>query len=588
MSEIGPVRRILEGFNIVGILVDDHPDANSRTARELYGTWELPSWWIVARGVEEGHALLSELLELLLGHRAHGKIDWNRMRSIVFIDRMLLSHAPSGDRPAGPLLDWESPRLDKKLPDWNELMEKCDRFSTVVNTLRAPNPAGNLTWDWSAQPEHAAPEGIPSWRTLLVFLTAYAPRGDRPQGASPSSHLPPIRWTHRARNPLFRVRTILELASRSALQGQPPPERALLRYGVDDTLDAHSSIYERVAQGNAILVTGRGMSDTGRAGGPGIPGNRILYAEAISWIHREIFERGRRVRASPDLGEAGWPSREIRDLILNTFSGEETPEDRLRELLRAEPGDAERISLQLSDLNMRNPLHRAFVDGVRVAVAEHDYSLTYQHWAAAHLPWRAVITTNFDHLHERAAGMVRRAEGSGAGQRTSEFNPQQYPVFPAEAARRIFKVYGGAHESMHAPLDEGFSKLELSEGTQKEVRPDALSARWASFREYVSKASTSSTGQERGESLLVVVGHSLQDPVLNGLLRDLDSKFSFRTVVWVDVKTGDLSRERGNIRNVFGAPKTLKLLEASALAFFHDLLERDLEARMRARARARR
>ncbi len=206
-------------------------------------------------------------------------------------------------------------------------------------------------------------------------------------------------------------------------------------------------------------------------------------------------------------------------------------------------------------LNATSPLKsrwfETFRNGFRSALHRHDHGFPYHHWLLAQLPWTRIITTNFDGYHERAAATVAASPrlkdkdrdhvlslGSPlpdipdrtTDDRSEPSQPQaeklRRDLGELRARCRLFKPYGSL--LIPAPLELAAEQLE---GCQTRLRIE--------FEVLLEPAAA---------AWLVVVGHAMRDPYVDGLLsylQHLPSAASFprRTrVLWVVPEALERSR----------------------------------------------
>src|SRR6185369_12795109 len=87
------VRRVLDDFGKIGLLVDDNNKlVLRRTARELYGAEALPKWWLVVGSVQCAESAIGEVVRLMSAR--------DDLLAILLLDRLLPLRCDQDEYPA--------------------------------------------------------------------------------------------------------------------------------------------------------------------------------------------------------------------------------------------------------------------------------------------------------------------------------------------------------------------------------------------------------------------------------------------------------------------------------------------------------
>jgi hypothetical protein len=141
----------------------------------------------------------------------------------------------------------------------------------------------------------------------------------------------------------------------------------------------------------------------------------------------------------------------------------------------------------------------------------HDTSFSFHHWLLAQLPWKAIVTTNFDSFHERAA--IHAAGHTRArAQRDQSFRL----AMPGEWFE---KMYGSLSEPKLLALNE-----------------DQIERKWP-------KAEVLRRFKKTIPGTLVVLGHAMSDRLLESVIVDELSDWS---ILWVVPSAYSLSDRRAS------------------------------------------
>ncbi|HET6344721.1 MAG TPA: SIR2 family protein, partial [Myxococcota bacterium] len=175
--------------------------------------------------------------------------------------------------------------------------------------------------------------------------------------------------------------------------------------------------------------------------------------------------------------------------------------------------------------------HRLF----RRELYRRDFGFTYHHWLMARFRWTAIITTNFDGFHERAAASVARMQPQNDEARLwalslgsvardwSDRASRDFSKWPekrgALGEHRLFKPYG----SLYSPSGELLLSNDEIDALQSEFR---IALETALRLEEPSGAAA--------PGAIVVVGHSMRDELVGRVLKELPGALDGFELVWVD------------------------------------------------------
>lgn len=573
MSE-HPAADAVEGaittYGKVGLLVDDAPDAGGRLAAEVYGTDTLPEWWVQVDTIADGLAGVTAIHAVL----AKG----TTFPHIVVVDRYLPIRARA-ERP----VDWRR-HGGSECHELDIALARLDRRAVVLVTSFPKEEAGPRGASGAApgetagalragtstpfQPRTANPVHLAaSSSPYKAFLAAYGPIPPREVKGFGS-----VTWT--APDPA--------LGAREWWSAIDTVGRALSR-----------------EEDQVLLVTGAGMSRWDRPGSAGVPGNDDLVTLSAWWAlaHRLGPQTLPRPRLPPQRGDrpGGQPlyqairapsvDERSEPLVgpLRTRADRLVPNEleSLPDILALywmqgwSPGPPEFNKLFLTpdgtpapweDVNdhTQTELSIAFEQGMRLAITLHDRGMTWQHRAAALLPFDAIITTNFDGLHERAA-LTAAAEAKSekhAIEILARGIPMGGPHGGGSAVTgRLLRLYGSVWHG------------------------ESLAFRKDEFDERCLRLSTGVTRREdQGRRTLVVVGHGLYEAPLPTALAE--QVRSGDTIVLVNPNLswarpfgasspacGDTPAEIHAARKKLLKKEgiTLHFAEGGALAFLYDL-----------------
>jgi hypothetical protein len=339
----------LLAYGKLGILIEDAPDAEIRTAREIYGTDGLPRWWHLYDEIESGSDALQAVTEaVLLGNPA-----WAKDRPlIVVVDRYLKSKQESR------ALAWDGEKIEAPA-------QIAERMHHAMREL-LDRPA--------------------SERLCIAAVTSYFDPFEE-AGRAP--------WQPRHHEPLFRLRRSM---SKDLLSFGPAKETgpafpwnelnvtgACRRRLWNRTIESLAETFEMPDQKCArILFTGAGASFANHRLASGIP---------ATWsILNEVCEHLRdRVDSQPAPRQPGTVKR-LEELVSLVKAGHSAAEYNwtLEELFKTRRDDDPRLVRDGAEL-------------FRLELQRYDHGFPHHSWLLAQLPWTAILTANFDGFHERAA-----------------------------------------------------------------------------------------------------------------------------------------------------------------------------------------
>ncbi len=513
-------------YGKLGLLIDDAPEAPSRIARALYGSEALPRWWRQLRSLDCGTWGLEEFVKIF----ESPCMGW--LRGMLIIDRYIPPSCAKRTKP----IPWD--QAESKLNDFE--MQAAERFRRAAEGLKP-----------MAFQDLGRPGDRPVYYAL--YLTSFFPMFS---GSRDTSKEEDVAAKGR---PTWQRRSVETLHEERRSFGQSEHWRGLLRFGpereppilrktaVDRPRDLfvpeqakwHAETWhkfiDRVAgylaqeKRSVILLTGAGSSLAPAPTAPGMPATDTLLEEACA----RFWNRKRRREGSGMAVEGMQCSCDDQASSrseLRFKKGSQAPIDWLIEQSERQ-GSIAGLRCPLEEL-FSIDLHRnvpeifeKFHDAFRNALYRWDYGYALHHWLMARLPWAAIITTNFDGFHERAAAAAATLPWLAAKARQEPLrfaNPVTWSGAPRltrqdsetdqEIRESLFKPYG----SLYAP--DGKIALSLEEIN--------------SYRGRMMSALAKSMGD--GPGALVVVGHSMRDPSMWRLLEAMDSMIAGFDLFWVD------------------------------------------------------
>lgn len=519
------VDSILRDYGKIGLLIDDAEDAEGRAARTLYGCEAIPRWWLISRSLACSIQVLEQLLTRLQGSRPP--------RAIVVVDRYLQTSC----HPQARVIPWDVPPENLG----SEEKESCGKLCELVRQVRAfASPRKGIFVELETSYPHRLP------------ATGVVTR--------------PFSWKTRNPDLLYRMRRDIEAAHKGDLLVFGPnddpqmPGHDFTKKGSEAAWKAH--VYQSALQEIAdalhggdpvVLLTGAGASLGVSRLGRGIARTTRILEEAC-WHFLAQVGRGPYRTDQPrdkDLPRCVCSPAEKRwvDAEKRRWTEDDLPTTPIRWLVaHAEAGtDFESLDWQLEKLFFKE--HNLAGDpdefrrGFRAALHHQDHGFLYHHWLLAQMPWSQIITTNFDGFHERAAASAAaKAEPRKRKKILRLGNPfplelipeDETELTPAEKEQRqefrkqceLFKPYG----SLLKP-----GSVDLSAGDLQRARQ-----RFRTSLEALLEPGS------RGH--LVILGHSLRDHSLDGILQELrqgtapEEPPENLRLVWVDPVAHDRSR----------------------------------------------
>ncbi len=511
------VNKTWRAYGKIGLLIDDAPDAGASTARQLYGTETLPQWWLEAKSIECATVLLGTVRQL--------KRNGSENSAVVIIDRTLPATCGGQSNPRA--WDRESEREED-----DETRSKFRAFFQEIVALLD------------------APAGM-----VLEFVTSFPPTIDASR-ASESLPQDRIRWKTRTIEALAELRRNLPVPllrfgpEANALVTAPPvlgleaaglPEEKWLAHSwvkeIDD-LAAEMAASEDEGNGPFILLTGVGASLPTSTYGPGVPRTSWIVHEALRVVASgQLGERLDCVQPTGSLAKplpVPPPSRPDQCRCQHTHHRSDLRSkdaavslEALAHILQGQEGlyagsypwKIEEFFDRKCTLNER--LRLLFARAFKLVLQRFDDGFAYHHWLLAQLPWTAIITTNFDGFHERAAYAASRTVNErerviqqilrrGAACPTSTLTSRRKGGRPILEDYGLFKPYGNLLEL--GPILMSFDDVTTAE---------------TSIRKALSLI------PKRAGARLVVIGQSMNDTQLAKKVLKLGARKGFKAL-WVD------------------------------------------------------
>jgi hypothetical protein len=528
------LRRTVWEYGKIGLLIDDSPECVTRVARALYGSDSLPLWWVLVRSIDCACNALDEL------HAIYSDRSFRSLRGLVLVDRYL----PLDCNQAGTV-PWHSPGEASSEP----VQRMRERVERIVKGAQASIEKGMALGE---------KPGL-----LIRFLTSFPVMG----GQNPPPSVPggKINWQTRSTELLQHERRqcqdsddwscLLQFGPSSSArvkQDTPPadlidaPTAAVATWRAetwDENLQHLAQMFKN--RRRMILITGAGNSLRYSPTSPGMLATdqivrricrEIRYGDAgkdrLSGVGTRSQELECACQPEP-AGTAGGAAPHgttrpdlspIRQLIEQVSA---SPEGRLDFKLE-EVCDRQKHESSIEEFKR---FHRLF----RRELYRRDFGFAYHHWLMARFRWTAIITTNFDGFHERAAASVARmlpqddearlwalSLGSVAQDwhdRTSGDPSRRRENRGALGEHRLFKPYG----SLYSPSGE----LLLGNG---EI--DALQSEFRIALETALHLEEPAGAVAPGA--IVVVGHSMRDELVGWVLKELAQALEGFELVWVD------------------------------------------------------
>jgi hypothetical protein len=486
----------LSCYGKLGLLIEDAPDAQLRTARELYGTDGLPQWWVHCEDVESS----AEALAVVVRAVVDGNPSWASGLPVVMVVDRYLKKAPSSTQ----VVPWDDP------------VEGSAEMVRMMERLR-PNPPS---------------PGSGSAMAIATVTSYFNPQG------TPQS----IGWQPRHHEPLFQLRrkmhpSLLAFgpADKVPVAGWQRPsvvrkseemDEAVCRGRLwDNALDDLAAAFRPNFTCVRILFTGAGASFANHPLAPGIPPTWFL----LDWASWRVCTRdGRSEREEPT-----WPPRPAEEEAERADNSAWSEIHTVRELLDrfAAGHSARNLQWSLEKLFEDRPDNHArledLVNAFRQVLQRYDHDFPYHTWLLAHLPWTLIVTTNFDGFHERAAASVASILA----------NPDA-----AEQARRLGDVLELPPSTSGSPFqrsdEEPVPRAGLFKpyGSLMRIGPLALTDEhfWKRIKPFQSILDPILARSQ--VAWLVIVGQRLASDALTAMLEMLLQNHFTRTihVVWVD------------------------------------------------------
>ncbi|HVR96486.1 MAG TPA: SIR2 family protein [Thermoanaerobaculia bacterium] len=562
--------RIAWEYGKLGLLIDDQPDAAARVARELYGAEALPAWWKVARSMECACEALAAFLAVLT------REDLKELRGLVILDRYL----PDICGPGGRSIPWDDQ------DDSSKLRKSLEQL--VGDLLEAAESARPESARWKASRSAGS-------NFDMKFITSYPYVRVRQWEAEAASAGLRIPWKIRSiellhqyrqeinqKNPKDPWKRLLHYGPEpdAPVVGRQPPEglfpdqqrleasrwRARIWWPCIKKLA--SFLRQRANDGAVpvVLLTGAGASLAQGPHSPGMPSTWELLKFACRKVEDEAHEPDRRW---PPLSPASClcDGAETLQKPGETWNGTESP---VTWLLERHRRGIKELDWRLE--NLFNPkhhrknqdqfqkFHRAFHDALYTC----DHGYPYHHWLIARMPWSAIVTTNFDGFHERAAAAAAQISSAEkersrslrlgspvptgpqvSRERIAETLLQAVQDLVSETSQEALRSLRGelrAHEEarQEAALFKPYGSL-YSPGGEVALSPDEIKFFSGRFRESLQGALQGVKDGEGGA--LVVIGHSMRDNFIADVIKEMEEKLQDFQLLWVD--PGSYSRSLG-------------------------------------------
>lgn len=535
------IQQILLAYGKIGLLIDDASDAKLRTAREIYGSDGLPSWWFHCEDVESAIEALRAACEAVVA----GNPSWAKdLPFIVVIDRYLKLRQKSRAVP------WDSPSTEEAR-DGSEPKGALQDLQASMRRML------------NAQDEQKHNPG--RRRLIIAAVTSYFDPQEKERG---------IPWQPRHHEPLFQLRKEMgeELLSFGPSDVQHPKlplskmsqQDSCRRHFWDPTIDQLvQALHSNDRKTSFVLFTGAGASLANDRFAPGIPPT----AHLLDWMSWDL------------IGRTGIPPSWPRVVALQ--AGQKPPTTKLSDLIaQFEKGhSAAEFEWTLEDLFDHDADKRALAgaESFRLALQRFDHGFPFHTWLLAQLPWTAILTANFDGIHERAAA-------SAASSLTTE---------QARGVRRLGDIDLLSHKpsgtKRRVALNEFLKQAGLFKpyGSLTSIAPLALTQKdfWGRLG-HVEKVLDLIFGGTN-ECWLVFLGYRLASSLLSSMIVGLLYRFRLKTtvhLVWVDPGCCNLNshphKEESLVKNFDRAstrktseilPHVFHPLPARALDFAYDL-----------------
>lgn len=497
------LKQVIQEYGKFGILIDDSAEANSRVARDLYGSERLPHWWLIAKS----RNCARKVLEQLRAINQERTGDQRRTPGILVIDRLLPESCANSSKPMA---------LDHLRHPVQVFLDLIDPAHTSLTILGAESP-----------------KPLEETRQLALLITSF------PHGEPRAKERNPLPWQRRNLQVFARARSELRNA---------PPDRdaavhALLSYGPErgrgpesdkaagsrqsrGTLwkDGMLLLKERLSdeRRSPILLLGAGASVPCAPLGAGMPRfewllrrTAQLYAQTTSREPIPDSHVGPPMQlpscdcCEPRSGLHRWV-----EPTYETAEAESIPEFvnavAAGTLLRA--GKVEHLVSGDKDANTKEVRQR-FLNAFRQVLHAHDHRFPYHSWLLSALPWRGVVTTNYDRFIERAA-MTWAETSTTWGERRDYLHRATVlseESEPAYAAQADPGPGGGPSPWVHKP----FGSLER----RSDVTVQSRDLDAAQPRIRISLQSLIRGGDD--DVCLVVVGQAMRDVQVHDTLVEL-------------------------------------------------------------------
>jgi hypothetical protein len=491
------IRRIAWEYGKLGLLADDSEDARVRVARELYGADDLPLWWRVVRSIECLQVVLDEIVNLDVKDEVFG---------FAVIDRYLLAGCANGRQLPVP---WdkgtEASSIYRKIEEIRE-----GNFRVLLVTSFPHDPPLDEIAVTPRSPESAS---RPLWSLRSLDLLRHERARVVSEGQDCLLRFGPE-----------RLAPIAVARNKGKAEGIIPEagerEQAIWAARTWSLCIDRFAAPHGGRRGN-VLLTGAGASIAQGSLGVGTPPPWKLLELALAQTSnaKGALQAGADSEPAPEVclcglpvwhGIAKSPDARIEIPDGGTFGGlRETVKRMGTSVLPSLVWDWQKLFDEHVNEDTRE--FEKFAQAFRLELYRHDHGFAHHHWLFARLPWEAIVTTNFDGFHERAAFAAAQIPWLSEEQRKDylRFSSAFDPRVSGGRSSSLFKPYGSLLSG--SPV-LAFGANEIA----KAVEP----------LEGIFKQMTS------GSSSLIVVGSSMRDVDLEAKLRWFGEPEN--QVLWVD------------------------------------------------------
>jgi hypothetical protein len=502
-------------YGKVALLIDDSPESETRVARAVYGSEALPRWWVSVRSMRCACQAMETVTRLLEGP------GFRSLRVFILVDRYLppvcggvgaLAWYRGEDaREHGALVEAMNQGVarlvelsDRQLnPAWPKAC--LIRFVTSFPVIAAPRAQG-ASLDWQMRSVELLQEERRSFRDSDVWSCLL--------------HFGPEIWAP------------IVLVKETPPRWMKKKEIRAARWRAKTWKESLERLVRMFKKERMILITGAGASIKANTLSPGM----LTTDEIVRIVCNEMIWGKEETRAMTEI--PGCSCKDPKPTVAKQpITGDPMPDPDIpigklmSQVWRGEPLDFKLEEVCSPRMHRGwegfERFHRLF----RRELYRRDYGFAYHHWLAGRLPWAAIITTNFDGFHERAAASVARMMS-----RAKEFRlrvlslgsvrpiPEKLDKLEGEAPAaekmgesRLFKPYG----SLYSPTGE------LALGSEDVFNFQGY------FKTALQMALRVLTGHAY-KGAVVVVGQSMRDELVQSVLTSLAGDLEEYQLIWVD------------------------------------------------------